>query len=264
MFAFGGQSVSAVEPEWGKPPPLPEIAQSRSAGDAGRVPEAVNLPARWELSGPVGSSQTQLSWELVEPSNEGSPQSIATGEQLISTRPTWEPVLPGEEFSEARLARELEDAKTKETLAETATQPEVARPWIVGIGGGARIGFGEPTYPMIYGRLGRRLNKDFAISLRPSYIFGNSDAQGKSNTEGAFQMPLTLDITPDGLFSPFIGLGVATNSDSNGDTEPMLSVGIDLNITANLTLAAAVNAIYQRDDAGNSDIEALTVLYFRF
>ena len=52
-----------------------------------------------------------------------------------------------------------------------------------------RIGIGEPTYGMVYGRVGREIGKDAALSLRPAYIFGNVNSDGSSNNQGAFQMP---------------------------------------------------------------------------
>jgi hypothetical protein len=194
----------------------------------------------------------------VEPEPEVSPSA--------SGQLAWSLVEPGQEYSETQIARDLEEAEAREALAlaeaEAARRP---RNWIVGAGGGARLGVGgEPTYPMVYGRLGRRLGDDLGISLRPSYIFGNSDSAGERNNEGAFQMPLTLDFAPDSFASPFFGVGIATNTDSNGKTEPMVSVGMDLNITDNLTLAAAITYIFQREDQDGRDVEALTVLYLRF
>jgi hypothetical protein len=77
-------------------------------------------------------------------------------------------------------------------------------------------------------------------------------------------MPLTLDLIPNNRISPFFGLGIATNTDSSGKTKPMATAGLDINITRNLALAASINVIYQSEDEDNRDVEALTVLYFRF
>jgi hypothetical protein len=202
-----------------------------------------------------------LQWELVD-SEEWPTTSSGSGV------PAWTLVEPGKEYSDTQISRDLEAEETRQAQAEelmqAAVMPERPRNWIVGAGGGARIGIGEPTYPMVYGRLGHWLSDDLALSLRPSYVFGNSDSEGKRNNQGAFQMPLTLDLAPDALLSPFFGLGIATNTDSNGKTEPMASLGVDLNITRNLSIAAAINVIYQRDDDDRRDVEALTVLYLRF
>ena len=135
---------------------------------------------------------------------------------------------------------------------------------IVGIGGGARIGFGEPTDAMIYGRLGVPLTPDIAVSVRPAYIFGNADQVGKSNNQGAFQAPITLDLATRSWISPYIGFGIATNTDSNGNTDPMISGGVDIKLLDRLYLALGVNYIFESSDPDNRDIEGLSVLYFRF
>lgn len=219
-----------------------------------------SIPSAQIVSIDAIRKSTPPRWELVD--------SEATTPRVFSSQLAWELLPPGEEFTEARLARELEENRATqaeaEARAEAAMWAEPQRPWIMGLGGGARIGIGDPTFPMIFGRVGRRLSEEWAISLRPNYIFGNSDNQGNRNNEGAFQMPLTLDFTPDELFSPFFGLGIATNTDSNGKTEPMVSAGVDLNITPNLSIAASINVIYQSGDQDNRDVEALTVLYVRF
>ena len=137
-------------------------------------------------------------------------------------------------------------------------------PWIVGLGGGARIGIDEPTYGMVYGRIGREISKETAISLRPAYIFGNSDSKGTSNNQGAFQMPLTLDLYPNKLISPYAGVGVATNTDSTGNANAMVTAGLDINFAKHLSLGLGINYIFQTSDQDNRDVEAFTLLYYRF
>ena len=137
-------------------------------------------------------------------------------------------------------------------------------PWIVGLGGGARIGIGEPTYGMLYGRIGREISKKAALSLRPAYVFGNNDSEGSSNNQGAFQMPLTLDLYPNSPVSPYAGVGVATNTDSNGNAEAMITAGLDINVVKHLSLSLGLNYIFESSDKDNRDIEAFTVLYYRF
>lgn len=150
-----------------------------------------------------------------------------------------------------------------EPNVSTVPQEEKAK-WIGGIGGGARIGIGEPTFGMVYGRLGHELNKNVSLSLRPAYVFGNSDGQGTRNNQGAFQMPLTLDIQPNAKVSPYIGAGIATNTDSNGNTQAMVSAGVDISVAKHISLVAGLNYIIQSSDSDGRDLEALTALYFRF
>ena len=137
-------------------------------------------------------------------------------------------------------------------------------PWIVGLGGGVRIGIGEPTFGMVYGRVGREIGKDAALSLRPAYIFGNVNSDGSSNNQGAFQMPLTLDLYPNSPVSPYAGVGVATNTDSNGNADAMITAGLDINLVKHLSLSLGLNYIFEGSDQDNRDVEAFTALYYRF
>jgi opacity protein-like surface antigen len=110
------------------------------------------------------------------------------------------------------------------------------------------------------------LDKNTSLSLRPRYIFGNSDLQGRSNNEGAFQMPLTLDLKATSWLNPYLGGGIATNTDSTGQTNGMVSLGADISISRNLAIDLSVNYIIQSnaDDSNDRDIEFTSVLYLRF
>lgn len=68
---------------------------------------------------------------------------------------------------------------------QAGEKPAAMTPWIIGVGGGARIGIGEPTFAEAYGRVGYLLSDDIGLSLRPRYIAGNSDLAGQRNGQGA-------------------------------------------------------------------------------
>ena len=110
------------------------------------------------------------------------------------------------------------------------------------------------------------LDGNTSLSLRPRYIFGNSDLQGKSNSEGAFQMPLTLDLKPTSWLSLCLGGGFATNTDSPGKTNGMVSLGADIMISSNVVIDLGLSYIFQSSslDSDNGDLEFTTVLYLRF
>lgn len=156
---------------------------------------------------------------------------------------------------------------------EQAARPRTSLPYedpgFFGIGGGVRWGqaagvdTGEPTSGVVTGRIAYKLGRDFSLSLRPSYIFGNRDLKGRDNSEGEFQMPLTIDIFRKALVSPYLGGGIATNTDSTGATNPMLTGGVDINITRNIVLGLNVNYIYQ-NDIGDTDWQTMSLLYLRF
>jgi hypothetical protein len=156
---------------------------------------------------------------------------------------------------------------------EQAALPRTSLPYedpgFFGIGGGVRWGeaagvdSGEPTSGVVTGRVAYKLGEHHSISLRPSYIFGNRDLQGRDNNEGEFQMPLTLDLFRKAPVSPYFGGGVASNTDSTGATNPMLTGGLDINITRNLVLGLNVNYIFQ-NDIGDTDWQGMSLLYLRF
>jgi hypothetical protein len=156
---------------------------------------------------------------------------------------------------------------------EQAVLPRTSLPYedpgFFGIGGGVRWGqaagvdSGEPTSGVVTGRVAYKLGEHHSISLRPSYIFGNRDLQGRDNNEGEFQMPLTLDLFRKAPVSPYFGGGIATNTDSTGATNPMLTGGLDINITPNLVFGLNVNYIFQ-NDISDTDWQGMTLLYLRF
>lgn len=79
-------------------------------------------------------------------------------------------------------------------------------------------------------------------------------------------MPLTLDVKPNGAVSPYIGAGLATNTDSTGKTNALLSGGLDIRIWQSLRADASINYVFQSTsvDSNGRDIEGSVVLYYRF
>lgn len=225
----------------------------------------VGLAALLLLSAAPASASPGGRWLLI-PKPALEPVQLASSEttveamqpvelaQVVSVDPT--PAKP----------ESAEPATEAEAGAEAEPKAAVASRWIAGLGAGARIGFGEPTYAEIYGRAGYAANNDVGVSIRPRYIFGNIDMAGNRNSEGAFQMPITIDVKPQGPVSPYFGAGIATNTDSTGETNAMLSGGIDFRLMNNLRADASINYIFESskyDDNGR-DIEASVVLYYKF
>jgi len=169
----------------------------------------------------------------------------------------WRPVsrydvLPPPQPAEAAL-------ETPVPVVDPAKQPGP----ILGIGTGLRAFAGDRTSPVVTGRLGYAFGEGFGVSLRPTYIFLNRDLQGVDNSDGAFQMPLTLDLFPRSILSPYLGAGLATNTDTTHATDAMLTGGMDLNLLPHLTLGLNVNYIFQ-SAISDTDWEAMGLLYFRF
>jgi hypothetical protein len=216
---------------------------------------------------------------LAPPEPPASLSSNSAGPVSLDPAP-WQSVLP--ESSEAGwlpvgnvfvLPAPFVPEPSKLNPVEQAALPRTSLPYedpgFFGIGGGVRWGAaagvnsGEPTSGVMTGRIGYKLGRDFSLSLRPSYIFGNRDLQGNNNNEGEFQMPLTIDLFRKALISPYLGGGIATNTDSTGATNPMLTAGVDINITRNIVLGFNANYIYQ-NDIGDTDWQGMSLLYLRF
>jgi hypothetical protein len=134
---------------------------------------------------------------------------------------------------------------------------------IFGIGGGIHGFAGDRTSPVLTGRLGYAFGEGLGVSLRPSYIFLNRDLQGVDNSDGAFQMPVTLDLFPRSIVSPYLGGGIATNTDTTHATDGMLTGGVDFNLVPHVTLGLNVNYIFQTA-INDTDWEAMALLYLRF
>ncbi len=156
--------------------------------------------------------------------------------------------------------------KPADLAAVPRTRGIIENVGIYGIGGGVRFGAGDTTNGVITGRIGYKLSDTTAVSVRPSWIFTNNNSNNNnnsSNTDGSLRLPLTVDFNRRGFVSPYIGGGIATNVDSNNQTNGMFTGGLDLNIHENVTLGLNVNYIFQ-PDVNDTDWEAMTLLYLRF
>ena len=210
------------------------------------------------LLAPADALSSQLNW-----TTRSSPQQSAAKWQIVT--PFDQVPLDGS-ATQPSGSTAAADPSTPDAASPDPEKSVQQTPWILGIGGGARIGIGEPTYPVIYGRLGRIIDKNVAISVRPRYIFGNIDEQGESNNQGAFQMPLTVDLKPTSWLSPYLGFGIATNTDSTGKTDAMMSLGADISLSRNIAIDLGLSYIFQSSnlDANNRDLELDAMIYWRF
>ena len=175
----------------------------------------------------------------------------------------WEPVSDA-----GTLPSDYLPPPANRNAAELAVVPRQGKPienvGIYGIGGGVNFGNDLPTSGVLTGRVGYKLNETLAVSLRPSLIFGNRDLLGRYNGETSFQLPLTLDLFRRSVVSPYLGGGIATNTYSTGETNAMLTGGVDLNITQNITLGFNVNYVFLPDGVTFDALQAMTLLYLKF
>jgi len=175
----------------------------------------------------------------------------------------WEPVTDA-----ATLPADYLPPPANRDPAELAIVPRQGKPienvGIYGIGGGVNFGSDLPNSGVFTGRIGYKLNETLAVSLRPSVIFGNRDVLGRYNGQTSFQLPLTLDLFRRSVVSPYLGGGIATNTYSTGQTNAMLTGGVDLNITQNVTLGFNVNYVFLPDGVTFDALQAMTLLYLKF
>jgi hypothetical protein len=197
---------------------------------------------------PTAQAFSTPQWQPAQPDAPGSSWQVVTPDMLA----------PAEQ-SAAAPGRRAELAVEARPYVKPRTPPV-----ILGAGGGLRVGVGEPTYGMAYGRVGVPIGEQLGVSVRPGYVFGNSDSRGKSNSQGAWNVPITLDLLPNSAASPYLGAGVATNTDSSGASNPLITAGIDIQMTRHISLGVALNYIIQSQDSDNRDIEAMSVLYLRY
>jgi len=191
-------------------------------------------------------------WQIIDRGNS------ELTKKLVSVEPIADQLAPQAAQSPESASSDIQPAKDKETRS----------PWILGMGGGLRYGqyikLGRVAHGMAYARVGRTIEPDVAISVRPAYVFGNVDFQGNRNNQGTFQLPVTLDVLPNSWLSPFAGVGIATNTDSLGNINALFTAGLDIRLLKHLTLNLGANYIVQPVDSDGRDIEAYSVIYFRF
>jgi hypothetical protein len=217
----------------------------------------------------VGLACLSLGWPPVQAQSIPAPPPAWVPAAPEAHPAGWEPVA-----DVATLPAEYLPPPANRDPAELAIVPRQGKPTenmgIYGIGGGLNFGSDLPTSGVVTGRVGYKLNDTMALSLRPSVIFyGDQDVRGQNaqrnlNNETSFQLPLTLDLFRRSVVSPYFGGGIATNTYATRQTNALLTGGLDLNITQNLTLGFNVNYIFLSDASNLDAVQAMTLLYLKF
>jgi hypothetical protein len=118
--------------------------------------------------------------------------------------------------------------------------PEVfAKPIDNYIGAGARAPLRDPLVLILNAKVKIADLGGVSFSGRPAIFLGNS-------TESRFALTGEKEISPG--WTPFLGVGVATNTDQSGETNPMLSVGVDIQVSEKIVLNVGGNWIFQSND----------------
>jgi hypothetical protein len=113
----------------------------------------------------------------------------------------------------------------------------------IGIGARAPLGVIEPFVDPVAVILNAKLKivdiGGISFSARPAIFLG-------SYTESRFSLTGEKEISPG--WAPFFGVGVATNTDESGETNTMLSGGVDVKIGESVALNVGGNWIFQSND----------------
>lgn len=91
-----------------------------------------------------------------------------------------------------------------------------------------------------------------SFSGRPAIFLGEY-------TESRFS--LTGEMQTGSNWAPFLGAGLATNTDRSGETNSMVSAGVDIGISEKLVFSVGGNWIFQADD---NDREVNVTLNYLF
>lgn len=120
------------------------------------------------------------------------------------------------------------------------------------VGVGVRAGFNDDTAAVISAKATVADFGDFGLSGRSALLFGN---------ETEFRLALTGEgeIAPN--WSPFLGGGVAINTDGSGDVDPLITTGLDFQATEQIVIQVGGNLIFKSND---TDAEAIATVNYAF
>lgn len=120
------------------------------------------------------------------------------------------------------------------------------------VGAGIRAGLNDSVAAVIDSKA---LISDFgelSLSARPSLLVGD-------NLE--LRLPISIEgEVYEGIY-PFAGGGVAYNQDGNSGFDPMITGGVDVEITRQIYFGATGNAIFR---SGDTDFELIGTINYAF
>ncbi len=122
------------------------------------------------------------------------------------------------------------------------------------VGAGVRTGFGDPTSAVINAKVQLTRFDDVGVSVRPELILGDV-------TE--FRLPVTVEAQITNGIYPFVGAGIAVNTDGLNRTDPMITGGADFALTRDITLKTELNLIFQTG-ISDTDLEFVSTLNYTF
>lgn len=122
------------------------------------------------------------------------------------------------------------------------------------VGAGVRTGLGDPTSAVINAKVRLTTFDNASLSIRPEVFLGDI-------TE--VRLPLTLETEIVTGLSPYIGGGIAINTDGLNQIDPMVTGGLDTSLANNLVLKLEVNLVFQTN-INDTDTEFVSTLNYAF
>ncbi len=122
------------------------------------------------------------------------------------------------------------------------------------VGAGVRTGFGDPTSAVLNAKVQITQFDNVGFSVRPELMLGNV-------TE--FRLPITVETEVYRGVYPFVGAGIAVNTDGLNRTDPMVTGGVDAAVARDLLLKLELNVIFQTA-ISDTDLEFVSTLNYRF
>jgi hypothetical protein len=120
------------------------------------------------------------------------------------------------------------------------------------VGVGIRAGLNDDTAAVINSKVQVTELGDFTVSVRPALYIG-SDVEGR--------LPITLETSLDSYLFPYVGGGLAYNTDGLSTVDPMVTAGLDVGLGGSWVVDVKLNVIFQ---PGDTDTELVGAVNYRF
>ena len=137
---------------------------------------------------------------------------------------------------------------------DVAADPYTRKPPAFHVGLGVRALAHDPTAVVLAGKVKLLDMGRLSTSLRAALLVGDY-VEGRA--------PITVEGVLLPRVVPFLGIGLAYNTDHLGVVDPMVSGGLDVWLARRVVANATINIVWQRD-IGDTDKEGMGSIGFVF
>ncbi len=96
---------------------------------------------------------------------------------------------------------------------------------------------------------------DFTLSTRPSILFDGRIIESR--------LPITVEVPLGNSLYPYLGTGLAYNTDATNVIDPMLTGGVDIRLSNSLYVDVNLNLIFQ-NTINDLDVDLILTLNYKF